>query len=113
MNQVQAIERNILRAKEIVEFDKALQRLEDNRDFQKVIQEGYLKAEAIRLVHLKADPSMQTPERQASVITQIDAIGNLAAYFRTVGFNANIALKAVENDEATLEEIAAEELSNV
>lgn len=110
---VQLIQRNIDRAKEIVEFDKALQRLEANRDFQKVIQEGYLKAEAVRLVHLKADPSMQTPDRQASVIAQIDAIGGLASYFRTVSFNANIAVKAVENDEATLEDIAAEELRNV
>lgn len=113
MNQVQRIQQNILRAKEIVEFDKALQRLEANRDFQKVIKEGYLKAEAIRLVHLKADPSMQTPERQLSVITQIDAIGGLASYFRTVSFAANMALKTIEGDEATLEDLAVEELGNV
>ena len=113
MNQVQRIEQNIRQAKEIVEFDKALQRLIENRDFQKVIQKGYFEAEAIRLVHLKADPSMQTPERQASVIAQIDAIGGLVSYLRTVGFNASVAMKAVESDEATLEEIAAEELGNV
>ena len=112
MNQVQRIEQNIRQAKEIVEFDKALQRLTENRDFQKVIQEGYFKAEAIRLVHLKADPSMQTPERQASVIAQMDAIGGLVSYLRTVSAAASMAMKAVESDEATLEEIAAEELGN-
>lgn len=110
---VQRIQQNINQAKEIVEFDKALQRLEVNRDFQKVIKEGYFSAEAIRLVHLKADPAMQNAERQASVIAQIDAIGGLVSYLHTVSFNANIAMKAIEADEFTLEDIAAEEIRNV
>lgn len=110
---IQQIEANISSAKEIVEFDKALQRLEANRDFRLVIRDGYLKAEAIRLVHVKADPAMQTPERQAAVMAQIDAIGNLLQYFRTVGQQARLAAKAVESDEAERDELLAEGLNNV
>ena len=108
---VQRIEANIANSKEIVEHARALHRLCENRDFRKVIKEGYLEKEAIRLVHLRGDPAFQTPERQAAVLGQIDAIGQLLSYFRTVEHNAQVALKAIEQDEAVREEILAEELS--
>lgn len=110
-NTVRQLEENIRHAKEIVDLQTSLERLSENRDFKRVITKGYFIDEAVRLVHLKADPAMQTPERQASLISQIDAIGGLLSFFRTVEFNANQALKAVEADEATIEEMAAEELS--
>lgn len=108
---VQRIEENIAHAKSFVELDKALQRLIENRDFRLVIKEGYLEKEAIRLVHLRGDPAFQTPERQAAVLGQIDAIGQLLGYFRTISFNASSALKSIEADEAARDEILAEELA--
>lgn len=102
------IEANILQSKEIVEFDKAIQRLAENRDFRAVIVDGYFKREAIRLVELKADPSMQSPASQASIISQIDAIGGLMTFLRTAGHNAKNAIKAIEQDEAMREEILEE-----
>lgn len=89
-------------------MSEALNRLVENRDFKKVIKEGYLSQEAIRLVHLRADPAFQTPERQAAILGQIDAISHLSAYFRTVGLNAAIAEKAIASDEETREELIAE-----
>lgn len=109
---VQQIEENIRQAKSIVEMDESLQRLTRNKDFQRVISKGYLVDEAVRLVHLKVDPSMATPERQASIDAQINGIGQLLSFFRTVTFNAGTARKAIESDEATRDEILAEELSN-
>lgn len=106
---VRQIEESIKRDKEHVELDKALERLEANRDFKTVIIEGYLEKEAIRLVHLKSAPAMQTPERQASVVAQIDAIGGLMQYFRVVGNNAAVALKSIESAEAERDELIAEE----
>lgn len=107
--QVQAIEKNIELSKQFIELDKALERLEANKDFLKVIKEGYLEKEAIRLVHLKADPAMQTPDRQLSISKSIDGIGNLLDYFRTVSFTAAQALKAIEADEFERDELLAEE----
>ena len=107
-DNVRQIEENIKEAKEIVEVDKALARLVENRDFRKVIKEGYLEKEAIRLVHLRGDPAFQTPDRQAGVLSQIDAIGQLLGYFRAIKHNASVALKAIESDEAVLDELRAE-----
>ena len=95
----------------MAELGDALARLRGNRDFKKVILEGFFEQEAVRLVHLKADSNMQSPESQKSILTQLDAIGTLAQYLRTVDMRANLAKKSIEYDEQTLEEIAAEELA--
>jgi hypothetical protein len=105
---VHSIEENIRNAKEIVDLGNALERLVGNRDFRALIKDGYMAKEAIRLVHLRADPAFQTPERQAAVLAQIDAIGQLGSYFQTVKHNAQIAVKSIESDEATRDEILAE-----
>lgn len=108
IDAIQEIELNISQAKKIVELGDCLERLRNNRDFKKVIQEGYFEQEAVRLVHLKSDISFQTPERQKSILTQIDSIGNLNQYFETVFHQARLASKAIEADEQTRDEILAE-----
>jgi hypothetical protein len=105
-----AIDANIRDAKPFLVLADALDRLQAQRDFKTVVAEGYFHAEAIRLVHLKADPAMQTPERQAAIVAQIDAIGALSAYFRTIAHNAALARKAIAADEAMREELLAEQL---
>lgn len=106
---IQEIDKNIKEAKKFVDLGNALERLKLNRDFQKVIQQGYFEQEAIRLVHLKADPTFQTPERQQSIITQMDAIGSLSEYFVTVAQKASIAARSIEDGEQVREELLAEE----
>lgn len=110
--QIQEIEMSIAQSKKMIDLGSALERLRANKDFKKVIQEGYFEKEAIRLVHLKADPSMQTPERQASIIRDMDAIGTLDQYFGSVFHQARLAAKAIEADEEALTELTAEELNN-
>lgn len=109
---IQAIEENIKQARKFVEAGEALERLKGNRDFKKVLLEGYFEKEAIRLVHLKSDQNFQSPEMQKSIIGQIDAIGALSQYFSTVLHKAAIARKAITSDEEAREEILEEELSN-
>lgn len=104
---IQALDANIRESQAIAELGEALNRLSRHRDFQKIIQEGYFRDEAVRLVHLKADPSQQTPERQAAIVAQIDAIGTLSGYFRTVFHNAALAKKAIAADEETREDLLA------
>jgi len=107
---IEEIELNIKEAKKMVDLGKALDRLHSNRDFKKVIGEGFFKDEAVRLVHLKSDPSMQSEEHQEAVAKQMDSIGGLVHYFRTVAHRAMLAEKAIEADEETREELLAEEL---
>jgi hypothetical protein len=107
-NQVQAIEANIKAARKLVELGNALERLKSNKDFRTIVMEGYFEKEAIRLVQAKANPSLQSAEMQRSILTQIDAIGNLNMYFTTLVQQAALATKSIEQDEAAVEEIRGE-----
>ena len=108
-NQSKVIEENIKAARKLVDLGNALGRLKANKDFKTIVMEGYFEKEAIRLVQAKSNPGLQSPEMQKSIITQIDSIGNLNAYFSTIATQASMARKNIEVDEAELEAIAAEE----
>ncbi len=109
---IKEIELSIKRAVNLVDAGKALDRLRSNKDFKLIIGDGYLKEEAIRLVHLKSNVSMQTPDRQASIMKQIDSIGQLTQYFDTVLHQASLAQKAIDTDEETRDELLAEDLNH-
>lgn len=109
---LQAIEQNIRQAKGMVEFGAALERLQANRDFRAVIQEGYLRDEAVRLVHLLADPQMQDGERQKALDTQLRSIAHLNQFFNATRQLAAMAQRSIASDEDMREELLAEELSN-
>lgn len=101
---IEQLHKDIDNAKSQLAIGDSLANLRENKDFKKVILEGYFEKEAVRLVMLKADPQMQKPEYQASIIKQIDAIGALNDYFNTVFFNHNKALSSIRTAE---EEIAS------
>jgi len=105
-NQRRAIEAQVAKAKKHVELDEALTRLQSNRDFKRIITDGYFRDEAVRLVHLKASPEMQTPFAQAAIVRSIDAIGELNDFFRTIKHNADNARKEIADAGVALEEIA-------
>lgn len=108
LDVIQEIEANIKQSKQIVELGNSLERLIHNQDFKKVIMDGYFKQEAIRLVHLKSDASMQKPETQSSINKQMDAIGSLNQYFQVISHQASLAVKAISADEEARDEILAE-----
>jgi hypothetical protein len=112
ITQTEELEFNIKRSKEIIALGDSLNRLDTNADFKKVFKDGYFAAEAIRLVHLRSDPALQEPGVKAAILADIDSIGALASYLKTVRFLAQQARKALAVDEETLEEILAEELNN-
>lgn len=109
---VQSLEQNILQSKALVEMGQALERLQFNKDFKKVVVDGYFREEAIRLVHLKASPHTQSADMQRSIVNQIDAIGAVSDYFGTVLFKARQGERAIAADQETIEELAQEELNN-
>lgn len=109
--ELERIDASIASHKETLAKGKALDRLFNNADFKKIILELYLEKEAIRLVHLRAAPGMQSPESQSSLLLQIDAIGQLAEFFRTQQFLVAQAEKAIEVEEELRDEIIAEGLN--
>ena len=106
--ELQQLESNIKLAQKIVDMGDALDRLRNNRDFKKVIGEGYFEQEAIRLVHLMSDSNMQSPEIQQSIHKQMIAVGMFREFLETLTTRSNMARRAVEADEATRDEILAE-----
>jgi hypothetical protein len=104
-NIIKDLEANIERAKELVKTGDSIERLRNNGDFKEVILKNYFEREAIRLVHLKADPSMQTPDRQASILLQMDAIGALSSFLNTGLVMADRAAQAIESDTETITEL--------
>jgi hypothetical protein len=104
-SQVAQIEQNIKEAAEQVATGSALARLFVNRDFKKVVLEGYFREESIRLVHLLADPNMQTAEKQTAIVNEMRAVGAFREYLRMVEHKASLASKSIAFDEETLAEL--------
>lgn len=104
-DQISGVEKQLAVAKATVARGEALARLRNNRDFKSLIEGDYLREEAIRLVHLKSYPDQDTPAKQAGIVQQIDAIGNLARYLDNVRNLADMAAKDIQGAEATLEDL--------
>ena len=107
-NDIQALENSIKHATVMVELGNALDRLLSNKDFKRVVLEGYFKDESIRLVMLKADAKMQSIEYQAAIVKQMDAIGSFNQYLTTVMQLSAQAERSIESDSQTVEELLAE-----
>ncbi|TNF01490.1 MAG: hypothetical protein EP328_00030 [Gammaproteobacteria bacterium] len=106
---IKQVELGIKEANQMIEMGASLTKLLGNRDFKKVILDGYLEKEAVRLVHLKSAPSMQGEAMQASIVKEIDGIGSLIGFFRTIEHTAEMARVALADHEQTLEELNSEE----
>lgn len=106
--ELQQLERNIKQAQQIVDLGDALERLKSNRDFKKVVIDGYFEQEAIRLVHLMSDSNMQSPESQQAIHKQMIGVGTFRDFLQTLEVRAQMAGRAVMADEQTRDELLAE-----
>ena len=102
------IELDIDHAREAIDRADALKRLFANKDFKRIIENGYFVDEASRLVLVKADPEMDSPEAQVNIQRSIDAIGPLRVYFRAILQFGDMAQRAIIDDEQTRENILTE-----
>ena len=111
-SEIQQLEHEIQTSKKSVELGNALERLFNNRDFKNIVLKGYLEQEAVRLVHLKAAPAMDSPAKQAAVVRDIDAIGAFSGYLNEIARQAELGRKDIVHSEETLEAIRAEGLND-
>jgi len=63
---------------------EALERLEKNKDFKKVILEGYFKDKAINGVSLLASPQIKRNGARTDVMEALIAISQLEDFFITI-----------------------------
>lgn len=106
--QIEQVELSIENAKDAVSSAKAFDELSRDRNFKKIIEEGYFKEEAQRLVMLKSDPNMQDDASQKAIDYSIRAIGELRQYFASLLHFGRMAENAIAEDEDTLDELRAE-----
>jgi len=103
----EALEMDIDEAKEIISVMDAFKRLTTNEDFKTVIEEGYLKNEAIRVVHAKAAPGCNDPKIQLGLENEIIGIGQLRQYFFKImqfGNTAEVSLREARDTQRELEQ---------
>ena len=105
---IQYAEVSLEEAKAQVALKESIHRLERNRDFRKVILEGYFRDEPARLTGLLAEPKL-TAEQKADVLTSLRAIGELRQYFIARLAIADQAEKALEDYEEELVRLRNEE----
>jgi hypothetical protein len=102
--QIQHVELSLEEAKKVVAFGEAIKRLEKNRDFQRVIFDGYFGDEAKRLVFLTAEPNLDEKAMQGTW-SDIRGIGALRQFLMNRKVLGDIAAKDVADHAETLEEL--------
>lgn len=107
--ELEQVEVTITAAKKAIEERDAMLRLTTNNDFKTVIEELYLKEEALRLVDLKCSHTL-TPEQKTNVDNMLFGIGSLKGFISNVfALGSQMEQALAENQEAR-EEILAEDL---
>lgn len=106
--QIEQVELSIEEATKVVEFGEALQRLERNPDFKKVIFEGYFTTEAARLVMLTGDTTLK-PEQQDNTLHSIRGIAELRNFLFARKALAEQMAKDIVFHKEGLEEMRGED----
>lgn len=106
--EIAQVELTKKQAEQIVEMGKKARDLADNPLFKELILDGYFMNEAARLVHLSSDPMLSDKQRE-DVNRDIQGVGGLKRYLRTLTMMADNAASELENSIETLAELRAEE----
>lgn len=107
--QIETLNISIEQAKKCVDDAITLDKLVNNKDFKKLILEGYFKDTASRLVLLKAEPHMRSKEHQEAITADIDAIGGFRQHLVSITQLGERAKQDIQNDRDTREEMLNEE----
>lgn len=108
-DMIENIDISIEHAEKYVNKMNSVFNLSKNKDFIDVIEKGYFEEEASRLVLLKADPNLQKPDEQVSILRSIDAIGHFRQYLGTVINIGRMMEKSLMDDIETKRELLAED----
>lgn len=111
--EMKEIQVSIEEAKKTIARGDALERLMKNADFIAVIEEDYLREEAIRLSHLLDDPNDQIQKAQHLIRADLGGIAALKRYFNTVINLASMADDQIVAFENHLEDLRTSEYSDV
>lgn len=106
-NEIQQVEVSLEHAEQVAAFGEALNRLENNRDFQTVILDGYFQNEASRLVMLTGEMNLK-PEQREAVYAGIRGIAELRQFFLVRRAQAQMAEKEIGEYKEELDALREE-----
>jgi len=111
MSDIAEIELSIEAAKDLVSRKEQALRLANNRDFKKLVLDGYVKDEAVRLTGLSADPNMKN--HQDDIFDAIKGISLFRQYMQNIVTIGKVAENELLEQEQVLEEIRTHENEGV
>jgi hypothetical protein len=106
MSDIEEVEISIQHAKKLVERKNMVEKLSSNREFRKLILEGYLVDEAARLVGLSADP-LQKAYRD-DIILSLQGISSFRQFMQTTVRMGQVAENELFEHVEMLDELRAE-----
>ena len=107
--EIEQIEVTIEQAMEIIDRGRAIERLEMNPDFRRLVLDGYFADEAARLTHLLSDPVTIMQGHQDLVKNDLMSIGGFKRYLMTIRHLAAQAERDVNDARNEMEYIRVEE----
>lgn len=107
MSDIQEIEITIEHAKKMVERRDAARKLASNREFRKLVMEGYFIDEAARLASISADPLMKSSRDE--IILSIQGISTFKQFLQNIIRMGDVAANELREHEEALEELRAVE----
>ena len=102
---IQKVELTIEEAHKAIDRRDMLARLQNNKDFQTLIEDGFFRDHAIRQVELKSHPSAQGEKQKFAIDSQITAIGGFRQYLVGIKGLGDQAAEALDSHEQTLEDL--------
>lgn len=106
--ELNQLEKDIKAYKTQIELGDALDKLRANRDFNKVVINGLMKDEALRLVHLLADPAMDDDKSREAIHREMMAIATLGQHFNGIATKAEMARRSLNQAEELYTDLAQE-----
>jgi len=103
-SEIQEIEINIEDLQQHVDRRDVLKRLNNNADFQRIVEEEYFKDEASRMLLLRDDPNLPA-DKKAFLEADMYGPGAFKRYLSTIMVLGNIAEQQIEELKETMDEI--------
>lgn len=108
-SDIEKVELSIEEAKKMVDRRDIALRLADNRDFKKLVIEGYFKDEAARLTGLLGERGDNLPFTKEMIVSDLEAIASFQRFMRLIVMQGDIMEKEIEVNSEALEHMRAEE----
>lgn len=106
--EMKDIELSIELAKKKIDKAIILEKLYENDDFQQLIVKDFMEEYAVRMVKLRAHPTMQGDKEQRIINEKIQCIGTLNQFFQSIFAEGSQAEQAMENATTAQEEVERE-----